>query len=333
MDRRRPRAYARSLAIALPLLLAACGAGGPTPAVSPSASPVALPSASGSPGPSPTVDPSPSPGGLLSAAQLRLALLGAFGSLWYCDPDEYPVARDDEAALAAERFPEIRADAESWAAITAALGVDPAGASFAPGVQLAIYRQWKVLNAIALTPFDDGFAFDELFGPTDPNGQLGEHISGTIAGDGTITIGRREASGQPMCPICLARGTAILTPDGPVAVESLRAGRSVWTLDSAGRRVPATVLAVASTPVPASHRIVRLVLSDGRTVAASPGHPLADGRTLGSLELGDVVDGARVVSADLAPYGDHRTYDLLVSGPTGDYLAGNGIPLGSTIKP
>jgi hypothetical protein len=302
--------------------VAACAAAG-DPSVAPSPSP------GGSPGASPS--PSPSPAALLTAAQLKLGLLGAFGSLWYCDPDEYPVGRGDEATLAAERMPEIRADAEAWTAITTALGFDPGAASLSSDQEVAIYRQWKVLSAIELTPADGRFAFDELFGPKDAAGQTGEHVTGTIGRDGTIAVGQRAVAGEPMCPICLARGTGILGPAVAVAVEDLRVGDTVWTLDAVGRRVVGTVLAVASTPVPVSHRVVRLVLSDGRTLSASPGHPLADGRPLGDLRRGDLVDGARVTVAELVAYRGGRTFDLVVSGPTGLYLAGSGIPLASTI--
>jgi len=276
--------------------------------------------------------PSTSPGNaVLTAAELKLRLVAAFGPLWYCDPDEYPVARVDEAARAAERFPEIAADTEAWTAIAAALGLDLEAASFTPDEQLAAYRQWKVLDAIDLVPSGDGFGFDELFGPTDAAGQTGEHVRGTIAPEGTIAVEARAVSGQPMCPICLARGTAILTPDGPVAIEALRPGMAAWTLDESGRRVAGTVLVVASTPVPAWHEVVRLALSDGRRVSASSGHPLADGRPLGALRTGDLVDGVVVASAVLVAYGGGRTFDLVVSGPTGIYLAG-GIPLASTIE-
>ena len=78
--------------------------------------------------------------------------------------------------------------------------------------------------------------------------------------------------------------------------------------------------------------MVRLVLADGRSLAASPGHPLADGRLLGDLHVGDGVDGSAVVSADLVAYEGARTYDIVVSGPTGIYLV-DGIALGSTLTP
>lgn len=320
MDRRRLRATATSLAIVLPLLLAACGvADGPTITPTPSPSPGGTPS------------PSPSPGATLTAPELKLRLLASFGSLWYCDPDEFPVAHGDEATLAAERLPEIRDDVAAWAAITGALGFDPNEATLPPDQVLAIYRTWKVLGAIELTPVGGGFGFDELFGPKDVAGQVGEHVTGTIDDVGAITMGLREVAGPPNCPICLARGTTILVRGGSVAVERLTAGSTVWTLDAVGRRVEGTVLAVASTPVSASHRVVRLVLSDGRSVDASPGHPLADGRLLGALREGDLVDGARVVSADLVAYDGGRTFDLRVSGATGVYFAGDGIPLATTM--
>jgi hypothetical protein len=308
MDRRRRRAPARSLVIALPLLLAACGVAG---------------------GPTITPGPSPSSGPPLTAPELRLHLLAELGPLWYCDPDLYPVGRD-EAAAAAEALPGIRADAETFAALVDALDLDPS-ADLDADERLAVYRAWKELAAIELTPIVGGFAFDELFGPSEPTGQAGERIAGTIGADGTIEIEARTPAGPPNCPICLARGTPILTPGGPVAVEDLVVGDVVWTLEETGRLVGGTVLVAASTAVPPGHRIVRLTLDDGRSVTASPGHPLADGRPMGRIRPGDRVDGARVVAADLVDYDGGRTFDLVVSGPTGTYLAGDGIPLASTI--
>jgi hypothetical protein len=81
---------------------------------------------------------------------------------------------------------------------------------------------------------------------------------------------------------------------------------------------------------PAGHEVVRLALADGRVVVVSPGHPTADGRTVGRLRTGDRYDGSVVASATLLPYAGARTYDLLPSGPTGTYFA-DGILLGSTL--
>ena len=96
--------------------------------------------------------------------------------------------------------------------------------------------------------------------------------------------------------------------------------------------MPATVIALGSTAVPVGHRVVRLVLADDRAVMASPGHPLADGRRLGDLHVGDAFDGSLVVSADRVAYAGARTFDIAVSGPTGIYLV-DGIPLRSTLRP
>jgi hypothetical protein len=271
-------------------------------------------------------------GGPLSEPALAIRLLDTFGDLWFCDPDEYPVARQDEASIAIERFDEVRADATAWGAIAASLGIDATAATYPPEVKLAAYRLWKRISAMDLRPTGGGLAFDLRFAPVD-GGMTGEHVVGVIAADGTISVESRGPADPPMCPICLARDTPILTPSGVLPADAVRVGDTVWTLTRDGERVTATVLAVASVPVPATHRMVRLALDDGRIVRASPGHPLPDGRRLGTIRPGDIVDGARVESADLVPYHGGRTYDLLVSGPTGWYLAGDGIPLASTLRP
>ncbi len=132
-------------------------------------------------------------------------------------------------------------------------------------------------------------------------------------------------------PICLPPGAAIETPSGPRAVRDLRVGDWIVTADPEGRAVVAPLAALGSAFAPFHHEIVRIVLHDGRTVAASPGHPTADGRRLGDLRVGDELDGSWVASAVQEPYGYARTYDLLPSGPTGLYLA-DGIWLGSTLR-
>jgi hypothetical protein len=102
----------------------------------------------------------------------------------------------------------------------------------------------------------------------------------------------------------------------------------VWTID-AGRRVAAPISVVGHTRAPFGHRVIRVVLADGRAVVASPGHPTADGRRVGDLNLGDVLDGSRVVTTESLPYvGD--TWDLLPLSSTGEYWA-DGVLLGSTM--
>jgi hypothetical protein len=90
------------------------------------------------------------------------------------------------------------------------------------------------------------------------------------------------------------------------------------------------VTALGSATAPRDHQVVLLELAEGRWVTASRGHPLADGRPIGALHVGDQIDGSRVIAAARITYGGGRTYDLAVSGQTGLYLAG-GIPLMSTL--
>jgi hypothetical protein len=132
------------------------------------------------------------------------------------------------------------------------------------------------------------------------------------------------------CPVCLPQGTLIATPRGAVLVESVRAGTVVWSLDASGRRVAVPVVSVGSTPV-VHHQIVEILLGDGRTVAASYGHPDVTGRLLGSLAAGDKLDGTPVVKVTVVPYRGDRTYDLLPDSATGVYFA-DGVPLESTLR-
>src|SRR5881628_2117542 len=233
------------------------------------------------PTPAPSPTPSPAPGGL-TQAQLRYRLVDQFGRLLFCDPDYYPVARADEQKLANERLPDIQKDAPTFSAILAHLGIAPA-ASYTKDQELAIYRDWKMLNALRLEQVSGGFHFLAVFGTP----QQASRVDGTIDQRGNVTVASRTPSGQPPCPICLARGTRIATPSGDVAVEDLELGDTVWTRDFSGARVAAPLVAIGNTPVPAMHRVVALLLSDGRFVEVSPGHPTADGRTVGDLRAGD----------------------------------------------
>ena len=280
------------------------------------------------PTPAPSPTPSPAPGGL-TQAQLKYRLIDTFGRLLFCDPDYYPVARGDEQTLAHQRLPDIQKDAPTFSAILSHLGIAPA-ATYTSEQELAIYRDWKMLNALRLEPVSAGFHFLAIFSSA-PNSQQGSRVDGTIDQRGAITIASRTPSGPPPCPICLARGTRIATPTGEIAVEDLRVGDAVWTVDASGTRVAAPLVTVGSTPVPSTHQVVRLILSDGRAVSVSPGHPTADGRRVGDLVAHDIYDGARIVSSERVSYEGGSTFDILPAGATGFYWA-NGVLLGSTLR-
>jgi len=187
-------------------------------------------------------------------------------------------------------------------------------------------RMFQQLLAIRLGPADGGDSFRAYV--AGPRGSPHRLVSGTVTTTGQVTIERSVATAGPACPICLARGVAIATPSGPVQVQDVRAGRAVWSTDRSGRRIRATVLRTRRRR--ASGPILRIVLADGRTVVVSPGHPTANGRLLGWLHVGDGLAGSRVSSVTSIPYRGF-TYDLLPSGPTGDYLA-DGVLLGSTLS-
>jgi len=133
------------------------------------------------------------------------------------------------------------------------------------------------------------------------------------------------------CPICLSENTLIDTPLGAIPVQNVKKGMPVWTISAAGKRVPGVVIETGNTRVPPGHKMVALILDDGRTLLVSPGHPTVDRRTAGDLIAGDLYDGARVVSSKQVLYDNGFTYDILPSGETGFYWA-NKILLDTTLK-
>jgi len=274
--------------------------------------------------------PSPTPGPTLAQAELKYRLIDRFGPRWFCDPDFYPVARANEGDLALQRFPDLRADQTTFATILAHLGLAD-GPDFTDQQKLTIYRAWKQLNATILDPIGNAtYRFDYLAMPAAAGSSQGLRTSGTIDERGTITVEQQAPAGEPPCPICLARGTRIAGIGTDVSIEDVRVGMRVLSVDEAGRPIEAVVLRIGRVAVGPWHRVVRLVLDDGRTVRASPDHRLADGRSLGTIRPGDTVDGSTVVQATLEPYDAGQTFDLLPSGPTGAYWA-DGILLRSTL--
>jgi hypothetical protein len=277
---------------------------------------------------SPTPAPSPLP-----MAELKYRVMDAGGRIEFCDPDFYPIARADEQQLANARIGEIQKDTETYAAITARVAADV----------LTVYREWKALNALRLTSLSTGgnapaswsFAYRSTgknAGPS-PAPKQGPffQVEGSVDVFGKVDITKNVTAGAVPCPICLALDTRIATPNGDVAVQDLRIGDVVWTLDASGQRVAAALIEVGRTPVPDTHEVVVLALDDGRVVRASPGHPTTDGRRVGDVRVGDELDGARVVDADRVPYLAGFTFDVLPAGDTASYWA-NGILLASTLR-
>lgn len=131
-------------------------------------------------------------------------------------------------------------------------------------------------------------------------------------------------------PICLSGATQIDTPQGPMNVKDLKKGMMVWTADQSGFKRQAIILKTSQTPVSPDHTMVRLTFRDGREIIVSPGHPTSDGRRVGELIAGDVLDGGTVLSTERIPYTEGVTYDILPEGTTGTYWT-QGILLKSTL--
>ncbi|MDD4876882.1 MAG: hypothetical protein PHQ86_07135 [Dehalococcoidales bacterium] len=262
-----------------------------------------------------------------SVPELKFILLGNFDNVFYVDPDYYPIAHEgQEEQNALGQYAKIKADNAEFIAIIDHLEL-PAKEEYSAEEKLLIYREHKILtHAVKLTITGDKYNFSLRV----EEGQ-GELIEGTITKSGEIKILKREDSFNTY-PICLAKGTHIETSLGLVLVELVHKGMLVWTVDNSGDRVLAPVIKIANTPVPSSFSVVKVELSDTRTITASQNHPTADNKALGDYEVGNTLDGAQVFSIEYLPYTDKATYDILPAGDTGLYWA-DGILLKSTLNP
>jgi hypothetical protein len=270
--------------------------------------------------------PRPSERSQMSPTDLRYRLIDVFGEPFYCDPDMYPVASGVLPAEVHRRVLDLRtSNSEMFRGITAYLGIaDPTVLTDEQVSQ--IYGEFKRLAAVQLEPVDGGYRF--LMRVRD-GARQGRQLSGLITTAGDIG----NVGSEPTfltCPICLAGDAGIDSPQGIVPVKDLRKGMVVWTADSRGMRQPAVIVETIERRVPIEHDMIHLVLSDDRELHVAAGHPTAQGKPIGSLAHGELVDGARVIKLDLVRYREAATYDILPSGETGTYWA-NGILLGSTL--
>ncbi len=258
--------------------------------------------------------------------QLRYLLLGHYPNFAYCDPDYYPVARNDEQAAADDWWASANHSSPEVSTIIAQHGYrEP----LTNDQRLTAYRDHKKLSVIAMRAVPGGYEY-ELSTTTTSGGEPDHTVVGVVTLDGTVhETSRRARPGG--CPICLETGTRIATPGGEVLVALIRTGEIVWTTDANGRRVAAPVERVARRATPGPHLMLRLALSDGRVLVAAGAHPAADGTYLRQLHPGQRYDGATIVAVGWTPSTAPATFDILPAGPTGSYWA-NGILIGSTLK-
>ena len=256
----------------------------------------------------------------ITAPELRYRLLEEFGRRRLCECA--PLCRGDEIGREIEAFNQVQKDASTFRVIVGHLGL--AGKNnFTDAEKRAVYREYEYLRRVDLEPLAVKFKFsivDNRF-----------TTQGLIDSDGQITILVRKPEPLSGCPICLAGGTLIDTPNGAVPVKELKVGTLVWTLDSKGGRIAAPITETSSVPVPAGHRMVHVLMKDGRELFASPGHPTVDGRTVRDLMQVDIYDGGTILFTETVPYTEASTHDLLPEGDTGFYWA-NGILLASTLR-
>ena len=76
--------------------------------------------------------------------QLKYLLIARYPDLFWCDPDFYPVARD-ELPNALTQFSTVRADSDEFAAIMHQLNLE-VKTDFSDEEKLLIYRQHKLLT-------------------------------------------------------------------------------------------------------------------------------------------------------------------------------------------
>lgn len=127
-------------------------------------------------------------------------------------------------------------------------------------------------------------------------------------------------------PVCNSPDTGIATPTGEMRIDQLKVGDLV--LSDGGEAYP--IVQVSKVAV-LNHRVCHVKLRDGTVLEISPGHPLTDGRTVGEVKAGQIIDGREVVSSTRIPYLHTHTFDILPGSPTGIYWA-NGVRVASTLE-
>ena len=133
-----------------------------------------------------------------------------------------------------------------------------------PGITVAASPQDAVIASVSVTPGEHVSARQEISVATTADGST-TNVSSPI--DGTVWQVLQAAGSV------VARGTPVVTvlPDGPVAnalvavdergAADVRAGQQVSLVAANGGEQPATVLAVASSPIPAADASARVGLS------------------------------------------------------------------------
>lgn len=137
--------------------------------------------------------------------------------------------------------------------------------------------------------------------------------------------------GASACGGCISRGSRVLTPQGPRAIEELQPGDDVYCCDTrAGRLVPTRVVATRML----RRECCRLELG-GQRLELTSDHPLycpdsgewapAGDWVLGKRKALSMASGERTVRVELSAArafaGLHEVFDLSVEGPHHNFFA------------
>src|SRR5436190_23116975 len=160
----------RAVALVLVLVVCACGSVGRM----------------GSPAsPRPAASASAPTGASLSETDLRYRLIDGLGAPVYCDRSQYPVARAEDSADAANGVAALRSrDPAEFDAIVRHEHLDPRSLSEADDIR--ILGQAAMLSAVPLTPQGEGYGFRyQVAGP--PSAE----VTGTIDRQGAVEVASR----------------------------------------------------------------------------------------------------------------------------------------------
>jgi len=252
----------------------------------------------------------PVPAGTLSHPDLRYRILDYFGHIWFCDPHAFFAERSWERSEALQALPLIQNDNATYRSIAEHLGLKTTGGELSDEQTVAVYRQYKELQAaVRLDANGEKFRFAIAVKTNDED----RAIEGDIDRFGQITIAKNEPTFLA-CQICPPASTLMETPNGSIPIWDLKPGMPIWTLNVKGERVVAPILKISKMPVSPEHRMVHLMLADGRDVWTSPGRFYGasdeqtqtvphEGETCDVLPAGDtgLYSG---VSLSVAPFGD-----------------------------
>jgi hypothetical protein len=257
-----------------------------------------------------------------SEADLKYSVIDSVGEPLVCTGWGIPNPRFNPYT----EYPRIVSDVPTYSAIIRRQHLPPL--PLTNDQIVAVYRDWLKLSSVRLH-WQGGLYDFEMFPGPSPSEALRHEMVGKVDVLGHV-YGVHQGPGLGGCPICLAAESVISTPTGPFGVSNIHPGMHVWSVAPDGRKVDAIVLKTAIRVAAPGSELVHILLVDGRELTASAPHELADGRSIGSLQAGDRVQGSLVVRIDVFDDSFGRTYDLLPSGITGEYWA-DGILLRSTL--